>query len=1049
MRKYLRICISILVSIVLLSVTPIATFSEGINNKEVSYKTPSDGSGLLPLKIEEVESFIKKQMKAGKIPGLSVAIVKEGKPVYKKNFGYADLKEKRPVTSDTLFELGSTTKAFTALAVLDLKEKGLIQLDDNINKYIPWFSARYKGKEVNITLRQLLYHTSGIPYESIGNIPEGDGDNALEDTAATLVGKELHHYPGEEFLYATINYDVLGLIIQKVSGQSFENYVKTNVLKPLGLNHTYMSRRELPVQELSKGYKISFARPIEYSAPVYRGNTPAGYAISNIEDVCKWLGIQLGTDETSTFSKSIIKESHVADRTVYPGMKGSVYTAGWYFYQSGKGEYSHTGNNPNFSSFIAFRPGEKLGIAVLANMNTDYTRMAGQGIIDIIMGKKPVEQSDQYRSMDIICFAVICAAVPFLLTTIYLIILALVQIARKQRKFTNKGKKGIAGFFLSMLFVAAFVLSLYHLPRVMFDGLNWKFLSVWAPVSIPAAVLAILAGVLVFYLYFIITSFFPKVDEKSFFTLVFLSIASGFGNAFIIFIINEAIRRDDSLANGLPLYFLLGIVVYIYGQRLIRTRLISITNNMVFEKRIELISKVLKADYSKLEAVGDGKLHACLNNDTEMISGFANVVITGVTSFVTFICCFIYLGIISFYGLLLSILVIVITGGMYFAIGRSANKIWEHTRSIQNVFFKFINDLTSGFKELYLHDARRRDFKSDMEESCTSYRDKRIQGDMKFANVFVLGELMFTLVIGAVVFIFPVVFDNIYKTTLSSYVFVLLYMTGPFHGILNLIPNILQIRISWNRINEVIGEISLFEVDRQKIISEIPDRNVLSVELCGVKYSYKGSDDREFTVGPIDYRFCPGEVVFVAGGNGSGKSTLSKLITGLYTPDEGKILVNGKEIESRELGQYFSVVFSDFYLFDKLYGIDHKHVDSDIQKYLEILQLDKKVRIENGEFSTIKLSTGQKKRLALLISYLDDRPYYLFDEWAADQDPEFRKFFYQKLLPDMKDRGKCIIAITHDDLYFDTADKFIKMESGKIADSWVNSRAKNMEETEE
>jgi len=182
----------------------------------------------------------------------------------------------------------------------------------------------------------------------------------------------------------------------------------------------------------------------------------------------------------------------------------------------------------------------------------------------------------------------------------------------------------------------------------------------------------------------------------------------------------------------------------------------------------------------------------------------------------------------------------------------------------------------------------------------------------------------------------------------------------------------------------------------------------------------------------------PGEVIFITGGNGSGKSTLGKIITGLYLPDEGDITIDGMRKEGNDLGQYISAVYSDYYLFKKLYGIDHEKKQDVINNYLSILGIDDKVSIKNGELSTIKLSTGQKKRLALLISYLEDKPIYLFDEWAADQDPEFRKFFYLKLLPEMKERGKCIIAITHDDRYFKGADKVIKMESGRVVSSYAN-----------
>jgi len=198
------------------------------------------------------------------------------------------------------------------------------------------------------------------------------------------------------------------------------------------------------------------------------------------------------------------------------------------------------------------------------------------------------------------------------------------------------------------------------------------------------------------------------------------------------------------------------------------------------------------------------------------------------------------------------------------------------------------------------------------------------------------------------------------------------------------------------------------------------------------KTNYIQGEETKFKVGPINYEFNSGEVIFITGGNGSGKSTFAKLLTGLYSPTSGSLIMNGNTVSPNILNEYYSAIFNDFFLFEKLYGVDYTEKENEIKNYLNILQLDEKVEVVNGQFSTTKLSTGQKKRLALLVSYLDDRPIYVFDEWTADQDPEFRLFFYSNLLPDLQNNGKCIIAVTHDDRYFSFADKVIKMDMGKI-----------------
>jgi cyclic peptide transporter len=277
-------------------------------------------------------------------------------------------------------------------------------------------------------------------------------------------------------------------------------------------------------------------------------------------------------------------------------------------------------------------------------------------------------------------------------------------------------------------------------------------------------------------------------------------------------------------------------------------------------------------------------------------------------------------------------------------------------------------------------------------------------------------------------------FADITSSMLRNYVVVFLYMTGPMTAILNAIPQLMQSRISWNRIREVESTITQLASARESAQSAAsPDPGgEIDIRLEAVTYRYKNQTGDLFTVGPIDCEFKAGEISFITGGNGSGKSTLAKLLTGLYVPDGGAVKVNGVSLLAEQLGRYYSVIFSDAYLFDKLYGIDYERKLEEAHHYLSVLELSDKVEIGNGGFSTIKLSTGQRKRLALLISYLEDKPVCLFDEWAADQDPEYRKFFYEALLPEMKARGKCIIVITHDDRYFDIADKHLRMERGSL-----------------
>jgi putative ATP-binding cassette transporter len=215
------------------------------------------------------------------------------------------------------------------------------------------------------------------------------------------------------------------------------------------------------------------------------------------------------------------------------------------------------------------------------------------------------------------------------------------------------------------------------------------------------------------------------------------------------------------------------------------------------------------------------------------------------------------------------------------------------------------------------------------------------------------------------------------------------------------------------------------------------------LELSGVTHHYPGENgEAGYSIGPVSLRIEPGELVFLTGGNGSGKTTLALLLLGLIAPHGGDIRLGGQRVTEADRESYrqnFSAVFADAHVFDGLLGYDSREAQERASDMLELLQLDQKLSIEHGRFSTIELSRGQRKRLALLTAYVEDRAFYLFDEWAAEQDPQFRNLFYRRLLPDLKKRGKTVIVITHDDRYFSCADRLFHMDCGRLEESTVEA----------
>jgi putative ATP-binding cassette transporter len=258
---------------------------------------------------------------------------------------------------------------------------------------------------------------------------------------------------------------------------------------------------------------------------------------------------------------------------------------------------------------------------------------------------------------------------------------------------------------------------------------------------------------------------------------------------------------------------------------------------------------------------------------------------------------------------------------------------------------------------------------------------------------------------------------------------------GPLQMILTTVPNMIQADASVKKIERM--GISLTEDPAES--EAVPHTGVVpgwqKLELKAVSLTYTGEEEgSRFTLGPMDLTFKPGEMVFLVGGNGSGKTTLAKLLAGLYAPEGGEVRFNGRPVLESQLDDYrqlFSVVFSDFFLFDKLLGMEN--IDDRAAHYLAELRIAHKVEVRDGVLSTVDLSLGQRKRLALLVAYLEDRPIYVFDEWAADQDPVFKEVFYREILAELKRRGKSVVVISHDDRYFHLADRLVKLEEGRLS----------------
>ena len=630
---------------------------------------------------------------------------------------------------------------------------------------------------------------------------------------------------------------------------------------------------------------------------------------------------------------------------------------------------------------------------------------------------------------------VICLMVSFLLLAILaFLILLFLDLFKGRREYKPLTPVQGLKFLLTLVLYGPFVLGVYFIPRTM-AGVSMETAVVFSPPSFKLAILLILAALGMSYLAYVLSSLFPHKNKyvRALPLALVLSLLSGAANAVVIFLITHSVFGHAPLVYQVY-NFALAFFVYIVGRKVLQTKLTRVTFDLVYDFRIKLIEKIFYTSYQKFEKVEEGRVLATLNDDTGQIGNAANILVQLVTSSVTTLGAFLYLATIAFWATLLTLLVVAAIGILYAIVTNRTRIYFEEARNTQNVYLGLLNGLVAGFKELSLQYDKKKEYKDDIAASCDKFRDKASTALIKFINAFMIGESLLIIVLGCVGFGIPRLFPQIGQLTVMAFIMVLLYLIGPINAFLNAIPAIQQLNVSWNRVQEFIRDIPA-NLDPREIeaLDHSNPGSIQHIKAQGLTFAYETTAEHgKFIVGPMDFEAHKGEVVFLIGGNGSGKTTVAKLLTGLYLPDDGKIIIDGREINTYQLSEYYSTVFSNYHLFDKLYNVRLAGREDEIRGYLKMLKLEDKVVLEGNSFSTIDLSGGQRKRLALLQCYLEDRPIFLFDEVAADQDPVFRKFFYRELLKKMKADGKIVIAITHDDHYFDAADKIVKMDMGKI-----------------
>jgi putative ATP-binding cassette transporter len=516
-------------------------------------------------------------------------------------------------------------------------------------------------------------------------------------------------------------------------------------------------------------------------------------------------------------------------------------------------------------------------------------------------------------------------------------------------------------------------------------------------------------------------------------------VISGASNAGLLAVLNSALHKQNSSVGKGLLWQFIALCLLVALTRIISSFIMALmAQRTVFDLRLKLCQRILSAPSRKLEELGPHRLLVTLTQDIGSVvialGSLPHLCIN--TAIVTG--SLIYLGWLS-WNLLLAMAICLTIGvvGYQLPVVKAARR-QKLAREEADKMAKHFRGVTEGYKELKLHLNRRRAFLQSMELTGKAFQRHNIVTSIILNAAAAWGDLLVFGIIGSIIFLVPA-WQYMEPETLVAYTMVILYMTNPLQALLDTIPDITRANIAVQKIESVGLSLEKERLIKNETFTELkPTPKWERIELRGVTHSYhKETEENNFTLGPIDLAIYPGELVFIVGGNGSGKTTLAKLLVGLYRPEAGEILLDGLHISDKEREfymQHFSVVFSDFYLFDSLLGLEKPELDERARDYLIQLQLDRKVEVRNGVLSSTDLSQGQRKRLALLTAYLEDRPIYVFDEWAADQDPLFKQVFYFHLLPELRARGKTAIVITHDDRYYGQADRILKLDYGKMAD---------------
>jgi putative ATP-binding cassette transporter len=440
-----------------------------------------------------------------------------------------------------------------------------------------------------------------------------------------------------------------------------------------------------------------------------------------------------------------------------------------------------------------------------------------------------------------------------------------------------------------------------------------------------------------------------------------------------------------------------------------------------------------------MDRIGRSRIVAAITSDTTVLTQASNMLCFTVQGAVLVFFISFYVAYLSLVAFATAVVVVVTAAVIFHLKNRSLIAQKRESAEWEGRLFDRLTDFLDGFKEVRLNSARSNDLFDDAVNVSRTAANIKIRTQAETFKMIVTSQFSMYVLLGAVVFVAPQFSESLGGSSLTNTTTALMFVVGAAFGLVQSIPVMLNANAAADRIDQLEAALRATAASTNARDIKVSKR-FDKIELHDIVFRYVDKfSDATFQIGPLDFSLRSGELVFITGGNGSGKSTFLRVLAGLYPPDSGEIMLDGTPINADTRDTYralMSAIFFDYHLFRRLYGIPEPE-PAEVDRLLTKFRLADKTSLADGEFRTLDLSGGQRRRLALIVSLLEKRQILLLDEWTAEQDPEFRRKFYDELLPEMMQAGLTVVVITHDDRYLDELDlpaRRIHMEEGRIVE---------------